>query len=485
MPLKNDEKLLLKEILYNSLCQAVIRLVQSPHLPLKLFLFIFIGLSNVLAAYYIIGSILSFLSFEVVTTTRTIYETPTLFPKITICNRNRFQTEFTLEFLKELNKKINPNASLFNIEQMLNFNSSFKTDLMEKVITKANGIIKNDFTDYQRKQLGLDINDILMSCKFDANLCSPRDFKWVYDSYYGNCYEFNWDNIKSSSVSGAINGLRLRLFVDFHENLTLINSYIGGSGCVLKIGNSTYLIDHKLNAVQIQSGMYTNLDITRSFKFMLPKPFSNCVLELENKKRFNSTFFNLITNSGYLYTQELCITQCYQYIVIKECSCSDSLLLSLYDTKYCETDEEIKCSLNLSAINVLSDSYRYCLNACPLECYHIEYKTTLTSVNLIGDYFVDFIKENVNLSRNFLQRKVNANTAHKSIVRLNIYYDSLAYVDSRESAKVDIFSLIGFVGGILGLFLGINVFSFFELFEAFVQIYLLRYKKTTLYPDLS
>ena len=66
--------------------------------------------------------------------------------------------------------------SLFNIEQMINFNSSFKTDLMEKVITQANGIIKNDFTDYQRKQLGLDINDIIISCKFDRNLCSPRDF---------------------------------------------------------------------------------------------------------------------------------------------------------------------------------------------------------------------------------------------------------------------------------------------------------------------
>jgi hypothetical protein len=67
--------------------------------------------------------------------------------------------------------------------------------------------------------------------------------------------------------------------------------------------------------------------------------------------------------------------------------------------------------------------------------------------------------------------------ARESFVRLNIYYDSLSYTHLSESPKIDFFSLIGFVGGILGLFLGVNVFSFCELIEALIEIFLLKTKQ--------
>jgi len=190
---KSEEKRLLKEILYNSLSQAFIRAIQTPHLVVKAFLVFFIILSSTLAAYYIIGTIISYLNYEVITTSRTIYETAALFPKITICNRNKFQSQFALDFLKQVNKEINAtrNVNFFVKEEIDRLKLREKKALMDDINTLANGKLTNGNNDTLRQRLGHDIKDILISCKFDYQDCSHADFKWTFDPLYGNCYEFN------------------------------------------------------------------------------------------------------------------------------------------------------------------------------------------------------------------------------------------------------------------------------------------------------
>jgi len=95
----------------------------------------------------------------------------------------------------------------------------------------------------------------------------------------------------------------------------------------------------------------------------------------------------------------------------------------------------------------------------------------------MGDYYVEFIKKNGNLSKDFVSREIDTNVARESFVRLNIYYESLSYTHLSESPKIDYFSLMGFIGGILGLFLGVNVISICELIEVFIEIYLSKKKQ--------
>jgi hypothetical protein len=106
--------------------------------------------------------------------------------------------------------------------------------------------------------------------------------------------------------------------------------------------------------------------------------------------------------------------------------CSDSNVLSLFDVKSCETEWEITCAKMHSVINSQKYSYKLCLDSCPLECHRVEYKTSQTSTNLMGDYYVDFIKENKNLSKDFFSREIDTNLARESFVRLNFYYESLS-----------------------------------------------------------
>ena len=63
---------------------------------------------------------------------------------------------------------------------------------MDDINEIASGKIRNGFNDTQKKRLGHDIRDILISCKFDGIECNANDITWNFDPYYGNCdYKFH------------------------------------------------------------------------------------------------------------------------------------------------------------------------------------------------------------------------------------------------------------------------------------------------------
>jgi hypothetical protein len=64
----------------------------------------------------------------------------------------------------------------------------------------------------------------------------------------------------------------------------------------------------------------------------------------------------------------------------------------------------------------------------------------------------------------------------KSIVNVKIFYDSLSYTKTTESPQMDVVSLVASVGGNLGLFLGVSVFSLCEIVEVLIEMYSLSKK---------
>ena len=117
---------------------------------------------------------------------------PTLFPKVAFCNRNMYQTEYAYDLLQSSEYQ---DPSFLSIEE--------------------------------KKRLGHDLNDILISCYFDNTECSSSDFTWTFDLQYGNCYTFNsgFDqdgtkvNLKESLIPGSLHGLKLNIYVNVYESL--------------------------------------------------------------------------------------------------------------------------------------------------------------------------------------------------------------------------------------------------------------------------
>ena len=112
-----------------------------------------------------------------------------------------------------------------------------------------------------------------------------------------------------------------------------------------------------------------------------------------------------------------------------------------------------------------------CLPLCPLECEQAFYKKSISFNRLNGDAFISHIKKNQNLSLDFVDRQIDSINARESFVSVKVLYESLSNTLTSESIQMDRISLFGSIGGNLGLFLGVSLFSLWEIIEVFIEIY--------------
>jgi hypothetical protein len=87
------------------------------------------------------------------------------------------------------------------------------------------------------------------------------------------------------------------------------------------------------------------------------------------------------------------------------------------------------------------------------------------------------IKNNPRLASNFINRTINGTTARESVTVVNLFYDDLNYMFSTESPQMDMAALLASIGGNLGLFLGLSVYSLCELSGIAFEIILILLKK--------
>ena len=63
-----------------------------------------------------------------------------------------------------------------------------------------------------------------------------------------------------------------------------------------------------------------------------------------------------------------------------------------------------------------------------------------------------------------------------NVVKFQIFYDYLGYINIEESIKMSDFDFIANIGNFYGLYLGMSFLSFFELFELAYSVLLILIK---------
>ena len=397
-----------------------------------------------------------------------------------------FTTLYAIDFLKETNPQLQPELNIFDEINAKNLFPDFKTTITQLINAMATvSIKKKNFSDLVK--FGHNLEDILFDCKFNAIKCTAKNFTWSFNPYLGNCYTFN--ALQQSLIAGPLYGLQFHFYVNFHQNLSTFYAFgqndfntFNSYGAYIFISNSSYSTDTSFDGgIQITPGIHTNIAINRKFTFNLPKPYSNCNLDYDSPSSSQSVLIDLISKSSYLYTQQLCLKQCYQLQVIKDCNCTDPFCLSLFNTEYCnlkDSDFEATCVSNTKVkfFETYNFMNEHCFPLCPLECNNTEYKVRLSTLELYGDdYYAHLISSNDNLKTDFMgDESIIQAKALKSFVAINIYYDSLSYTISAESPQMTLVDLLANIGGNLSLFLGVSVFSLCELVEVFIEIYFLK-----------
>jgi len=484
-------KSLIKETLYNSLSQAIIKIIESPYFTLKSFLLICVLASSGICSYLILELILYYFSFGVNTTTRTLYETPALFPKVTICNVNPFTTQYSMEFIKKVNKELYPNIDIFNENQMNQLNFTYKSVLINVIYRQAKAKM-NKLNETEKRKLSHSLDDIMSDCSFNIQPCSANDFKWFFEPFYGNCWIFNSGLNESSgkkapllfsSFPGEIYGFQIKLYVNFYKNLSIFNSYFGGLGVLIRIDNSSYLTSYiGTEGIKIEPGSMTSVSLRRFFKTTLSKPYSDCLIDNQTNSGFQSELFNLIQNSAYRYTQPTCFLQCMQRFILSECNCTNSNLISLFtNSSQCSLPKQTTCMSSLfTTLKIFKNDFfqKNCLEDCPFECNYNQFDFSSSSYKLLPDVYLSYLESKPNLTSDFFSNEINAETARESFISLNIFYETLSYDISSESPQLALITLFANVGGYLGLFLGVSVFSLFEIIQVFIEIIFIKLRKS-------
>ena len=484
----NDEqtiqvKQILKDRLYNSIAQSIIEIVKTPHLSIKIFLILAIFISSAITALLIIQSFLDYYKYDVTKTTRTIFDMPSLFPKVTICQSSPFTTLYSLVFLKE----INTGFDIFNTSQMIQLSSiEEKYEKVWRLYLLATAKMNDRrVSDETRKLLGHQLDDILLSCKYNNQKCTSKDFVCKFDSLFGNCFVFNsgfnssGHRVESrvSSIPGDMFGLKLAFYNNYHESLSAFNS-IFPRGAQIRIENNSYQsYETNFDDIFVAPGFATSISMERSFDYLKAKPFSNCDIDNNSPKTFNSDLYKQIVHaSSFEYTQNFCFFQCYQRELIKICNCSDPWFASIIDKSPCVTNEETDCLVNIyNGVFLSSDFIKTeCVPQCPLECSRKEFKYSISN-QLIDNWYYN---EKLMANRNFTLDIMSRNSSLKeSVIAVNVYYNSLTYNLSTESQLRDIVSLLAYIGGIVSLFLGVSFFSIFELVEFLIEVYFIKKTK--------
>jgi hypothetical protein len=211
------------------------------------------------------------------------------------------------------------------------------------------------------------------------------------------------------------------------------------------------------------------------------KPYGECDIDNDSPNALSALdtpLYNLIKNSMYQYKRELCFTLCLQRLSLISCNCTNPMFFSLFnDNDFCLTNDEIYCTDSIFGVKSIKTIYSDCLKECPLECNTTVYEYALTSVDLIGELYSDFISKSLVLSSDFTKKTINAETSKKSFVKFFLSYSSLSYKLFTETPSLYLVDLLGNIGGNIGLFLGISLLSICEVVEVIVEIILLITKK--------
>jgi hypothetical protein len=318
--------------------------------------------------YILVNTIISYYKYSVVSTIRVINEDSSVFPVVTICNSNPFVTKFAENLTKYLAKES------YGTELENTSFDHYNKNFIPKLGLYMNIYVNNpDYSDANRKRLGVNFLELINSCYFDYELCNlTRDFQWVFHPSYGNCIQFNANafDFKSSSSSGKSNGLQLLIGPIISENKYPVTL---STGLIIFINNQSFTLYTDESFISIEPGKETNIKVDRTFTSNVPKPYSGCT---DLTHGYNSELYNFIVKSNKTYRQIDCIQICFQRYVQNKCNCFLTTVSKIYATLPCLNVTQIDClSKRIEDFNIFS-----CQLECPLECDSVTYNWQLSSL---------------------------------------------------------------------------------------------------------
>ncbi len=180
-------------------------------------------------------------------------------------------------------------------------------------------------------------------------------------------------------------------------------------------------------------------------------------------------------DSNRTYRQNDCLNLCLQQYITQKCGC--------YYTKYPMYNQAKSC-LNLTELTCISNQEldfangysAKCLSKCPLECESVSYDYSVSTLDFPSREFYDTTINDKIYGSNITYALYKMN-----FLSLNVFLSSNKYTKITEIPKISTIDLISNIGGSIGVFLGLSIFSLLEVVELLIQVIFITFFKKPIY----
>lgn len=334
--------------------------------------------------------------------------------------------------------------------------------------------------------------DLIKQCIFAGRTCSPtKDFSHFFYNSYGNCYTYNLniDNLKvQDSLSGFTGpkfGLEIVLNLETEQYMPTSRE----SGAKIVIHDSTARADPDQDSVHVAPGLVTYIGVRMVNITRLPHPYPDKCSNVWRDRGLEKWARELNYDA---YSTQICLKLCLQRFTIMYCNCwIPSSPPPKQDISQCNNrkqKEDERCTEEIRQMY-----YNETINCdCPPRCTELSFEkfvstgqelqqcSILTTANFGGKNNPNGNNNEVEIVNNNddkdddddsndedAEMKLDKNNLAKVVV----YFQSLSYQEITQYPKYTVTTLLGAIGGILGVYMGFSFLALFEVFDLFGRVF--------------
>ncbi|GFN78077.1 acid-sensing ion channel 1 [Plakobranchus ocellatus] len=400
------------------------------------------------------GQISNLYDHPVKTVTRVTLKNEMVFPAVTICSLNQYIRDRV------------PDIPI--IEKLFLYQSQYApmargTGLFNKTLDLDNltDVSGDDLVAIVRHAAPR-LEDLLRQCTWEVHGYNCQDLFRPIQTGYGTCFVFNGPDIEPDQLAKAVSSLSmLRVLIWTHNDKSYYSKLIH-AGIKVLIHQPDEMPFPLYQGWYVRPGVAASMALSRSDSKGLPSPY----------KAFNNGYCVDTTAEGYInplkrykiYTEDNCINDCLFEKLEALCNCKHYFALG--NRPYCSAKQLLGCYIpKLAGLD--TTDVQHC--GCGKKCHTVTYDADIS----YADFASDFIEEQAMRDGiTFFNHALSDN-----IVDLKIYFKSLNTMDIVQEPELTSMTIIGTVGGQMGLFLGASILSVTELIEL-ILILVLRPIKT-------
>lgn len=184
----------------------------------------------------------------------------------------------------------------------------------------------------------------------------------------------------------------------------------------------------------------------------------------------------------------MCFRICLQEYILRECSCIDGSLPNIYkNTNNNNNESSVNVCQTVSLLNCVSSarieyfsnqnstlSIECATKHCPLECDSESIEMTTSSSRYPTQYYQGYMSAHTNILSKFPSTAPPELT--KTTVYLSVFFDDIATTYTEEIPAITGTTLLGTIGGNLGLFIGASLLTFVEIIELLIEFLFIAFK---------